>query len=74
MYTSGILDSEKCGIKLDHAVVVVGYGSDAGQDYWIVRNSWGSSWGDEGYIKIAAVEGAGICGIQSRPVYPAIKN
>ena len=69
-YTSGILNSAKCGTSLDHAVVAVGYGNESGQDYYIVRNSWGASWGDQGYIKIAAVNGAGICGIQLDSRYP----
>ena len=70
-YTGGILDSTACGTNLDHAVAAVGYGTESGQDYYLVRNSWGASWGDAGYIKIAAVEGAGICGIQMQSLYPA---
>ena len=70
LYHSGILDSTACGTNLDHAVAAVGYGSESGQEYYIVRNSWGSSWGDQGYIKIAAVEGRGICGIQMQSLYP----
>jgi C1A family cysteine protease len=73
-YTSGILDSKMCGTQLDHAVAAVGYGSENGQDYYIVRNSWGASWGDQGYIKIAAVDGAGICGIQMESLYPSTKQ
>jgi C1A family cysteine protease len=52
---------------LDHAITAVGYGFDSasGLNYYIVRNSWGANWGDQGYIKIAAIEGGlGICGIQ----------
>lgn len=63
MYQSGILDSYDCGTSLDHAVSAVGYGSENGQEYFIVRNSWGNDWGEAGYIRIAAVEGQGICGI-----------
>lgn len=63
-YTGGVLNSTACGTNLDHAVTAVGYGTSGSQEYYIVRNSWGASWGDAGYIKIAAVEGAGICGIQ----------
>jgi C1A family cysteine protease len=74
MYTGGVLDSKKCGTKLDHAVAAVGYGTEGGQEYYIVRNSWSASWGDAGYIKIAAVDGAGICGIQMESLYPAAKN
>jgi len=70
-YTGGVLDSAACGTNLDHAVTAVGYGTESGQDYYLVRNSWGASWGDQGYIKIAAVEGAGICGIQLQSLYPA---
>lgn len=70
-YSGGILNSKACGTNLDHGVVAVGYGADAsGKPYYIVRNSWGSSWGLGGYINIAIVDGAGICGIQMEPVYP----
>ena len=70
-YTSGILNSTQCGTQMDHAIAAVGYGNLNGQDYYIVRNSWGTSWGDKGYIKIAAVPGAGICGIQLESLYPS---
>ena len=70
-YRSGILNSTACGTQLDHAITAVGYGtSSTGQDYYIVRNSWGASWGDKGYINIAAVNGVGICGIQQVSVWP----
>jgi KDEL-tailed cysteine endopeptidase len=45
-------------------VTAVGYDSDGDKEYYIVRNSWGFEWGDGGYIKIQAVDGVGICGIQ----------
>jgi len=67
-YRSGVLDDPACGTQLDHAVSAVGYGSEGGKDYYIVRNSWSASWGDQGYIKIAAVDGNGICGIQMQSV------
>ena len=70
-YSGGILNSKACGTNLDHGVVAVGYGADStGKAYYIVRNSWGASWGSNGYINIAIVDGAGICGIQMEPVYP----
>ena len=62
-YKSGIIDTEECGTELDHAIIAVGYGSENGKDYFIVRNSWTTKWGEEGYARIAAVEGKGICGI-----------
>jgi hypothetical protein len=70
-YTGGILNSDACGLELDHAVVVVGYGSDPIYGpYYIVRNSWGPLWGVNGYINIAIVDGPGICGIQQDASYP----
>lgn len=61
---------EGCGTSLDHAVMAVGYGSEDGQEYYLVKNSWGSSWGENGYIKIGIVDGEGICGIQMQSYYP----
>lgn len=71
-YTAGVLDNTRCGTNLDHAVLAVGYGTDekSGLDYWLVKNSWGESWGDQGYIKIAIVDGDGICGVQMDPLFP----
>lgn len=71
MYSSGIFDSKDCGTSLDHAVTAVGYGTEDGVGYYIVRNSWGASWGESGYIRIAETEGdEGICGIQMDTLYP----
>ena len=69
-YTGGVLDSTRCGTSLDHAVLAVGYGNDAatGLDYWLVKNSWNTTWGDQGYIKLAIVDGEGICGVQMEPM------
>ena len=64
------MDSELCGTNLDHGVLAVGYGTEDSQAYYLVKNSWGTTWGDKGYIKIGVKEGKGICGIQEQPVQP----
>ncbi len=65
---TGILDAADCGDELDHGVAIVGYGSEAGVPYWIVRNSWGESWADGGYVRIKRGVGAkGVCGINMMP-------
>ena len=68
-YTGGVLDTSSCGTSLDHAVLVTGWGHDSksGLDYWMVKNSWGTRWGDKGYIKLAITNGKGICGVQEQP-------
>ncbi len=73
-YTGGVLDSTACGINTNHAISIVGYGTDedSGLEYWLVRNSWGPDWGVDGYIKIAITEGDGICAINHRPLYPTV--
>jgi len=69
-YTSGIFDSSSCGTSLDHGVALVGFGSEGGQDYFILRNSWNTTWGEEGYMRLAAESGEGICGVNMGAVYP----
>jgi C1A family cysteine protease len=65
-YTSGIFSDPKCGTRLNHGVVAVGYGTENGQAFWKVRNSWGSSWGENGYIRMiknTQTSSPGECGI-----------
>ena len=68
-YSSGMLDSSACGDSLDHGVLIVGYGtSPEGIDYWKVKNSWGTTWGENGYVLIE--RGRNTCGIATEPSYP----
>ena len=67
-YSSGVLDSQSCGTNLDHAVLAVGFNQP--DSYYIVKNSWGTDWGEQGYIRVAITPGKGICGIQMEPSFP----
>ena len=75
MYTSGVLTSSDCGTDLDHGVLIAGYGILDDVPFWLVKNSWGTGWGDEGYIRIErsdSVNDKGICGIAMQPSYPVV--
>ena len=75
LYKSGVFTGS-CGTKLDHGVLVVGYGSEDGTDYYLVKNSWGTTWGDEGYIKLGRGDeynnGNGQCGMLMQGSYPIV--
>jgi C1A family cysteine protease len=76
-YSSGVITSSSCGTDLDHGVLIVGYGTEPENqlDYWLVKNSWSSTWGDEGYVKIERSDSTndiGICGIAAQPSFPIV--
>merc|ERR1719440_2154996 len=83
-YKSGVF-SGTCGTNLDHGVLVVGYGTDSGKDYWKVKNSWGTTWGDAGYIRLVKSSktgrkllggggggSSGECGLLKQPSFPVV--
>jgi len=72
LYFGGIM-KHFCGTSLDHGVLVVGYGTDKGEDFWLLKNSWGGSWGEKGYFRIFRDQkstDAGVCGLQLQPSFP----
>ncbi|KAK7605322.1 hypothetical protein V9T40_007180 [Parthenolecanium corni] len=72
-YESGVMYSDTCSsISLDHAVLIVGYGTtEKGEDYWLVKNSWGKTWGEQGYIRMSRNRNNN-CGIATNPLIPIV--
>ena len=77
LYKAGIYSDLDCGFQLDHGVLLIGYGYDKDLDmkYWIIKNSWGSSWGENGYIRIQKNidDDRGLCGIAMQPSIPLLR-
>ena len=76
MYKSGIYSDPDCGFELDHGVLLIGYGydKDYDMDYWIIKNSWSKSWGENGTIRIQRNidDTRGLCGIAMDPSVPIV--
>lgn len=70
-YKQGIYNNPYCGDVPNHEILVVGYGTEDGHDYWLAKNSWGKDWGDNGYIKMARNK-RNQCGIGLGCTYPIV--
>jgi len=71
-YTGGIISGPECGTQLDHGVLAVGYGTEDGVEYITVKNSWGPSWGESGYFRLAVADAEGTCGINQDASQPTV--
>ena len=69
MYQEGVLKSNSCGQESNHSVLAVGFGWNFGHEYVLVKNSWGSKWGVDGYAQILLSDD-NVCGILNNPMYP----
>jgi C1A family cysteine protease len=68
-YVSGIID-KNCASNLNHGVLAVGYSFEEGQGHWIIKNSWGPHWGENGFLRVMMSDGPGLCGVNTVASYP----
>ncbi|XP_063803112.1 cathepsin S [Pseudophryne corroboree] len=71
LYKSGVYDDPSCTQDVNHGVLAVGYGNLGGKDFWLIKNSWGETYGDQGYVRIARNKN-NMCGVASYGSYPLI--
>lgn len=71
-YSRGVMKPSGCGTSLDHGVTLIGWGTAAGKNFWIIKNSWGTRWGENGYIRLekGVSSSHGTCGICMAASYP----
>ena len=76
-YSGGVINNASCGTNLNHGVTVIGYGHDSTSklDYWLLKNSWGTWWGEQGFFRMMrdnSTGNKGMCGLLSIPTYPLL--
>jgi len=71
LYKHGVL-TDSCTTNQNHYTTLVGYGTDGGNDYWKIKNSWGSRWGEQGYMRLK--QGSNLCGIGQWLYYPIVSR
>jgi C1A family cysteine protease len=72
-YRGGVMTADSCGTNLNHAVTAVGYGTaEDGSQYWLLKNQWGETWGEGGYLRLQ--KGVRACGVAKQASYPVVLN
>ena len=72
LYSGGVMTGS-CGTELDHGIAAIGYGVESdGTKYWILKNSWGTTWGEKGFLRMEKdiSDKRGMCGLAMQPSYP----
>lgn len=70
LYQGGIFEHDPCLYSLGHAALLVGYGTENNTDYWTLKNTWGTDWGEDGYIRMR--RNVGLCGIAEYNIYAVL--
>ena len=73
-YKGGIFRDGSCGTTLNHAALVVGWGVQSGVNFFIIKNSWGNQWGEQGYMRFLLADGPGICGMNQAAYQPYVHD
>ena len=72
-YSGGVYFEANCTTEVNHGALLVGYGTESDEDFWIIKNSFGETWGEGGYMRMSRKQGNG-CGIMEAPIFPVFKE